>query len=383
MSKLKLFCKTILDHYSAIIISVIPVIIVNSLLGAVINIFSEIPIASGKTLAAVYPVLQRWSELLTVINNCGTLLIPVYVTWATVRHFQGTELYAIFVGLTLVPPELISGLSFSSAIADGSAVYWNFGFLRVPQAGFQGQILVAIIAGLFIVMLERRISKRIPKTFHIFIVPFVCVVLTSLFIYLVAGPAARGIEQKLTAVFTYLLNEPEYKNISGFILGLCHLPMMLLGLHLALMPINIQQVMSTNRSPLWPITVTSVLSAGGAALAVLIYGRDKELHEKAREGTMITLGLGTVEPALFGVCARNRNAMLGAVASAALSGLICRVLNINSTSFGLNGFMSFLNLPMELWDEYAIAIACSILGGFLFTVLLLKLTDHSSKAIED
>lgn len=381
MLKLKTACKKIFAHYSAIIIAVIPVILVSSLLGAFINILTEIPFIHGKVMVTVYPSIQKWCDLLTVFNNCGILMIPVYITWATVRHFHGNELYALFVGLTLVSPELRSGMALSSTAAEGSVDYWQFGFLSIPQAGFQGQILVAIIAGLFIVMLERGLTKKLPKLIHIFIIPFLCIVLTSLFVYLIAGPVSRGIEQILTVIFSYLFNEPKLKNISGFILGLCHLPMMMLGLHLALISVNLQQVMNNNGSPLWPITVTSVLSAGGAALAVLIFGKDKEMHDKAREGSLITLGLGTVEPALFGVCARNKAAMTGAMASAALSGLLCMILNINATSIGLNGFMSFLNIPVELWDEYAISIACSILGGFVFTAILLKLSERRSKTI--
>jgi PTS system trehalose-specific IIC component len=328
------------------------------------------PLVDGQSLSAVYPLVNEWSSFLQIISNCGILMIPVYVTWATVRHFEGPELLALFVGMTLVPAGLTSGMEWSSAVADGTASYWNFALLRIPQAGFQGQILVGILAGVILVILEKTLAKHISKNAYSFVVPLVSVVTTCILVYFVVGPIARVIESGLVAAVDFLLRRPSMQYVGGALMGMLHLPMMLFGLHLAMVPINLQQVASGNGSPLWPITVCSVLSAGGAALAVFFLTKDEERKEAARQGILITLGLGSVEPALFGVCSKDRCAFIGAMLAAGLAGFLSRVFGCTSTTFGLNGFFSFLTLPLEQWGYYAIVLAVAVGGSFLFTLLL-------------
>lgn len=370
--------KTAFSHYAEIVMSIVPCIVVASLVGAVINIMGEMPLVQGRTLTEVYTGLRPWYELLAMISDCGMQMLPVYVAWATVRHFKGTETYGIFVGLALVPADYLNGLSLSTAIANGTAEHLSFGCLTIPRAGFQGQMFIAILAGGLSVCVERALTKRVPRQLHIFVVPLCCVVSAVLGAYLLVGPVLRAFEQALAAGCLYLLTEAPFRYLSGFFLGLCHLPLMLFGLHLAFVPTNLQLVMSGSGTPLWPITVTSVLAAGGAALAMLLFSPDRSLREAAREGSLVTLGLGMVEPALFGVCTRSRAAMLGAMLSAAVSGMLCRILDCSATLFGLNGFLSFLSMPLEKWGVYAFALATSIVLGMLLTMLFLKISARKA-----
>lgn len=223
------------------------------------------------------------------MSSCGVVMIPVYITWATVRHFKGPELLGIFVGLCLVPVGLMSGLDWPQAVLSGTASYFELGSWQIPKTGFQGQMLVGILSGMTLVGVERRLKKAVPEAIQIFVVPLAGVVGTVFATYLVIGPAARILERGMVAAAEFFLVRPELKNIGGLVMGLAHLPMMMFGIHLALVSVNLQMVASPGGSPLWAITVASALSAGGAALAELIFG-DKEMKETAREGTVITLG---------------------------------------------------------------------------------------------
>lgn len=373
LSKAGSIVKTAFSHYAEIVVSIIPCIVVASLLGAVINIMGQMPLIQGRPLTEVYTGLRPWCDLLTMISNCGIQMLPVYMTWATVRHFKGTEMYGVFAGLALVPAEYLNGLSLSTAVTDGTAQYLSFGALTIPRAGFQGQMFIAIVTGVLVVWIERFLTKRVPQKLHIFVVPMCCIVPTVLAAYLLVGPALRVFEETLAAACMYLLTQASFRYLSGFLLGFCHLPLMLFGLHLAFVPTNLQLVMSGSGTPLWPITVTTVMAAGGAALAVRLFSRDRELRTAAGEGSLVTLGLGLVEPALFGVCVKNQSAMLGAMLSAGISGMLCRILECSAVLFGLNGFLSFLSMPLEKWGVYAIAVAVSIVLSVLLTALFLKI----------
>lgn len=372
LTKLKGAVKSAFQHYSEIIISAIPCIIVGSLVDAILNVLTQMPLAHGGPLSEAYPIVGQLAAILSIVSSCGVVMLPVYITWATVRHFKGPELLGIFVGLCLVPVGLTSGLDWAQAVLDGTTSYFQLGSWQIPKAGFQGQMLVAIFSGMTLVWIERRLKKVIPEVIQIFVVPLAGVVGTVFATYLVIGPAARLLERAMVAATEFFLVRPELKNIGGLVMGLAQLPMMMFGIHLALVSVNLQMVASPGGSPLWAITVASVLSAGGAALAELIFG-DKEMKEAAREGTVITLGLGTVEPALFGVCVKDRCAFLGAVLAAGLASFLSRVLDCGATIFGINGFFSFLSFPLEQWGRYALVLATAVIGSFTFTTVGLLL----------
>lgn len=376
--KLKGTVKSAFQHYSTIILSVIPCIIVGSLVDAVLNILTRMPLVNGQTLSRIYPLAGELTAILQIVGSCGAMMLPVYITWAAVRHFKGSELLGIFVGLCLVPAGLMSGLAWPQAVLDGSAVYFELGIWQIPKAGFQGQMLVGIISGMTLVGIERWLTRVIPEAIRIFVVPLASVVGTVLVTYLLIGPAARALERGMVAAAEFFLMRPELKNIGGLVMGLVQLPMMMFGIHLTLVSVNLQMVSSPGGSPLWAITVASVLAAGGAALAELLFG-EKERKDAAREGAVITLGLGTVEPALFGVCAKDRCAFLGAVLAAGLSGFLSRVLNCGATIFGINGFFSFLSFPLDQWPRYALVLASAVIGSFSVTTVGLLLRRKENK----
>lgn len=370
-------------HYSTIIISVIPCIIVVSLVGVVLNILTTMPLVHGRTIASVSPAAADWGAFLQIFSNCGIMAIPVYVTWSTVRHFGGTELYGLFVGLTLIPSGVMSGLDYGSALLLGTVEYWDLGIAKIPRAGFQGQMLVAIFAGVLTVALERFLTRITPKLVYIFVVPLLSVTLTTLLIYLVAGPAARFVEQGLAGAVNVILNDERFKIAGGLFMGLAAIPMMTFGIHLALVSVQLQQITSLGRSPLWPIQVSAVLACGSAALAVFFFGSKKELRESAREGALVTLGLGTVEPALFGVCCREKAAMAGAVMAAGAAGLFGRLLGCHSVSFGVNGFFSFLNFPVDQWLRYGAMLSVATGGSFFLTAGMLWVKKRRDKEPEE
>ena len=376
--KLKGTVKSAFQHYSTIILSVIPCIIVGSLVDAVLNILTRMPLVNGQTLSRIYPLAGELADILQIVGSCGAMMLPVYITWAAVRHFKGSELLGIFVGLCLVPAGLMSGLAWPQAVLDGSAVYFELGIWQIPKAGFQGQMLVGIISGMTLVGIERWLTRVIPEAIRIFVVPLASVVGTVLVTYLLIGPAARALERGMVAAAEFFLMRPELKNIGGLVMGLVQLPMMMFGIHLTLVSVNLQMVSSPGGSPLWAITVASVLAAGGAALAELLFG-ERERKDAAREGTVITLGLGAVEPALFGVCAKDRCAFLGAVLAAGLSGFLSRVLNCGATIFGINGFFSFLSFPLDQWPRYALVLASAVIGSFSVTTVGLLLRRKENK----
>lgn len=370
--------KSAFYHYSTIVISIIPCIIVGSLAEAVVNLLTRMPLYQGAALAQTWPWLGQIGQIMGIVSSCGILMIPVYITWAAVKHFQGTELLGIFVGLCLVPASLMSGLAWPEAVLEGTAVYFQLGDWLIPKAGFQGQMLVGILSGLVLVKLEKALTRIVPECLRIFLVPLTSVVSTVFLTYLVIGPLARLLEKAMVAAVEFVLLRPELKYLGGWIMGLIQLPMMLFGIHLALVSVNLQMVMSGGGSPLWAITVSSVLAAGAASLAVMLFG-DREMKKPAREGAVITLGLGTVEPALFGVCIQEKPAFVGAVLASGIAGYLSRLLECNANVFGINGFFSFLSFPMELWARYALVLAAAVAGGFVFTSLGIWLKKSRAK----
>jgi len=357
---------------------VIPCIIVASLVGAIVVVLGTLPIAHGEPLSANNKVIENICSFLSIIRDCGIFSLPVFITWATVKHFKGNEVLGLLLGITLVPANIMSGLQLAN-IDDASLIkYWDFGIFKVLQCGFQAQILAAILAGLALLGFERLFKRIIPKTIEVIFVPMLSILLSFTSTYLLIAPVARAVDKAILKIFVFLVLTPSLRVVGSTLLGVIHVPLMFLGLHLAFLPINITLIASGLRNPFWPLTVSTVLSCGGAALGTFFAVRVGKLKDSARESIVTTLILGTVEPALFNVCAKHKPAMIAAITASTVGGCMCGLFDLAATTQGVNGVLSFLNIPFEDWGFYLITLSTCIILSCVFAFTLTR----KQKAVE-
>ena len=369
--------KKAFGHYTEIIIAVLPCIVIASLSRIIGNFLTEMPFAQGQPLSAVYPVAADWGAFLNLFYDAGIMLMPVALCWSSVRHFGGTDIFGIVAGLCLVPASFISPFEIGGrAISELPAL--DLGIVRVPMTGFHAQILAPILAGVVLFYLEKGLKKVIPELVSFMFIPLLSVFGAVFLTYTVIGPAARVVENGLAAFADILLNTPSFRVIGGLIFGVLMMPMGMFGLHLAIMPVQIREITVTGLSSIWPLMQTFVLSCGGAALAAFIATRDartpeeKKLHENAKQGAVITLGVGTMEPALFGVCTVNRCAFVGAICGSGIGGALDRLLDIGTTAFGANGFFTLLVTPVDRMLAQLAVLLIAVAISFTVTFILMK-----------
>lgn len=363
MRKIKKVFSSALSHYSSIIMAVLPCIIATPLLLVVQNILTQIPF-NGATLVQLYPGTQPLTEFIQNLSNAGIFMLPVYVLWATARHFGSSEPLAIMLGLAFNSSALTSGTEYALTASKGLIEYWELGTMLIPKVGFQGQLFAPLVCGLLMVYLERFLTRKVHKNIAPVINPVIIVAVCYFAMFLLIGPVVHGLESRVFDFIFKIYEEPTAAIAANILFALFMIPIMAVGLHLVLMSVHIVQFFSNIPLTLFPIVVLASFACGRAALADFFIDKREESRALSRQGIIITLGLGNVEPALFGVCMKKISAYIAATVGLTAGTVLLGLFDIKTAQFGVNGIFSLLILDIDMWLRYIISILTTVCVAF-------------------
>ncbi|MDP1034043.1 PTS trehalose transporter subunit IIBC, partial [Klebsiella pneumoniae] len=74
-------------------------------------------------------------EFLFVIGEAIFFYLPVGICWSAVKKMGGTPILGIFLGVTLVSPQLLTAYLLGEQVP----VVWNFGLFTIAKVGYQAQ----------------------------------------------------------------------------------------------------------------------------------------------------------------------------------------------------------------------------------------------------
>ncbi|GGF58731.1 permease [Marmoricola endophyticus] len=259
--------------------------------------------------------LSGMPPLLGPISQGFLSLLAVFVGINTAREFGGTPVIG----------GAVAGIVVYAGVADVSA------FGQQLQPG-QGGVIGALMAALLAVYLERWIRRWCPDSLAMLVVPTLTVLITGLVTLLVlmslAGWIAGGIADGVTWMLAH--GGP----FTGFILAGLFLPMVMLGLHQALIPIHTTLIESDGWTVLIPILAMAGAAQVGAALAV--YARlpgNTSIRRTIRSAVPAGL-LGVGEPLIYGVTLPLGRPFVTACGGAAVAGAWMSTMNMLGTSVG-------------------------------------------------
>src|SRR5699024_773890 len=126
-------------------------------------------------------------SFLWLIGEAVFHMLPVGIVWSITKKMGTTQILGIILGLTLVSPQLLNGFSVATT-APADIPVWDFGFFKVQQIGYQGQVIAAIMAGFVLVYLEKFFKKHCPEVVSMIVVPFCSLVPAVVIAHTVVGP---------------------------------------------------------------------------------------------------------------------------------------------------------------------------------------------------
>ncbi|MFJ9766551.1 PTS transporter subunit EIIC [Streptomyces erythrochromogenes] len=295
---------------------------------------------------------------LTAIASGFMSLIAVFVGYNTAKEFGGTPILGGAVAAIIVFPGVAKITAFGAELRPG-----------------QGGVLGALAAALLAVYVEKRCRRLVPEALDVLVTPTLTVLVSGLVtlfgLMFLAGEASAAIG---TFADSLLSTGGAF---AGLVLGGLFLPLVMLGLHQALIPIHTTLIEQSGHTVLLPILAMAGAGQVGAAIAVHCrLPRNGSLRATIKSALPAGF-LGIGEPLIYGVSLPLGRpfvtACVGGAAGGAFVGLFNQLgIAFGSTAIGPSGWALFPLLdgtsnPGVTVAIYAGGLLTGYLVGFLAT----------------
>ncbi|WP_129661413.1 PTS transporter subunit EIIC [Rothia uropygialis] len=347
---------------------------IRGFLGRIANIFLPlIPalIACG-IVAGISGVLQNfvangawpWAAgavpVLTAISSGFMTLIAVFVGMNAAKEFGGTPVLGGAVA-AIIPFAGVSEISvFGTSLEPG-----------------QGGVIGALFAAILAAYIERWTRKWAPESLAMLIVPTVTVLIAGALTLFPLMTLAGWISTGIGTGATWLLGVGG--GVAGFVLAGLFLPLVMLGLHQALIPIHTTLISQAGYTILLPILAMAGGGQVGATAAIYLRIRNRALRNTIKSALPAGI-LGVGEPLIYGVTLPMGRPFITACLGGAFGGGFVGLFNqlgyaTGSTAIGPSGWALF---PLAAGNHgigaalaiYAVGLLISYVAGFLLTYFL-------------
>ncbi|MEV0905634.1 PTS transporter subunit EIIC [Streptomyces hokutonensis] len=276
-------------------------------------------------------------------------LISVFVGYNTAKEFGGTPVLGGAVAAVVVYPGVAKVTAFGVALSPG-----------------QGGVLGALAAALLGTYVEKWCRTWVPATLDVLVTPTLTVLVSGLATLYGLMYAAGEISTAIGTAANWLLATTG--PFAGLILGGLFLPLVMLGLHQALIPIHTTLIQQQGYTVLLPILAMAGAGQVGAAVAVYFRLRhDTSLRTTIKSALPAGL-LGIGEPLVYGVSLPLGRPFLTACAGGAAGGAFVGFFatlgdKVGATAIGPSGWALF---PL-LAGNRGLGTTTAIYGGGLLT----------------
>lgn len=308
------------------------------------------------------------------------------VFMAAMSVLAGTFFTYLNIAIAMSACKQLGGNPFLGLVAGG--IVSNVGNLAGAPMGFmgltfsngRGGALAALAAGALCAVVEKKVRKHTPDALAIHMPSLITILVVGLATLFVLQPVLGFVMDLLTAAIMWCFNTAG--PLATFAVGFLWLPMVMLGVHQGLTPIQTQLIQELGFTPLYPAGSMAGGGQVGASLALLVkYGKKNKGLKKAVLGGLPAGILGIGEPLIYGV-----SLPLGRVFWLACAGAACGATILGffpgsgSVTINVSGILGTLVNTQPL--VYLLAYCVSILCGFLL-VYFVGAKDEDLAAFED
>ncbi|WP_103541072.1 PTS transporter subunit EIIC [Streptomyces sp. SM1] len=338
----KLFLRRIANIFVPLIPALIGCGIIAGLNGLLVNLH---------WLPGVTPAL-------TAIASGFMALIAVFVGFNTAKEFGGTP--------------ILGGAVASVVVHAGVADVEAFGRHLSPG---QGGVLGALGAAWLGVYVEKWCRRRVPESVDVLVTPTATVLvagLATLFgLMFLAGEVSAWIGDAADWLLTH------GGAGAGFLLGGLFLPLVMLGLHQALIPIHTTLIEGAGFTVLLPVLAMAGAGQVGAAIAIYVRLPHNTSIRATVKSALWPGFLGVGEPLIYGVSLPLGRPFITACTGGAFGGAFVGLLNqlgtdVGSTAIGPSGWALFPLLDgghglARTVAVYAAGLLVGYVAGFVAT----------------
>ncbi|MFI1709395.1 PTS transporter subunit EIIC [Streptomyces griseoruber] len=333
--------RTALRRLAAVFVPLIPALIGCGILAGLNGLLVNAGLLPGLTPA------------LTAVASAFMALIPVFVGLNTAKEFGGTPALGGAVAAVVVLPGVAKVTAFGVHLSPG-----------------QGGVLGALAAALLATRVEKWCRGRVPDALDVLLTPALTVLVAGLGTLYGIMYAAGAVSTAIGTAANWLLATTGA--VAGLVLGGLFLPLVMLGLHQALIPIHTTLIDQQGYTVLLPVLAMAGAGQVGAAVAVYVRLRhDTSLGASLRTTIRSALPaglLGVGEPLVYGVSLPLGRPFLTACAGGAAGGAFIGFFamlgdRVGASAIGPSGWALF---PL-LAGNRGLGVTAAIYAGGLLT----------------
>ncbi|MFE7533972.1 PTS transporter subunit EIIC [Streptomyces rhizosphaericola] len=254
-------------------------------------------------------------------------LIAVFVGYNTAKEFGGTPILGGAVAAIIVFPGVAKIDAFGQTLSPG-----------------QGGVLGALGAAVLAVYVEKWCRRWVPEALDVLVTPTLTVLISGLVTIFGLMYVAGEVSSAIGTFADWLLSNGGAG--AGFVLGGLFLPLVMLGLHQALIPIHTTLIEQQGYTVLLPILAMAGAGQVGAAMAVYVrLPRNESIRRTIRSALPAGL-LGVGEPLIYGVSLPLGRPFITACVGGAFGGGFVGLFHqlgdtVGSTAIGPSGWALF------------------------------------------
>lgn len=302
--------------------------------------------------------LPSLTPALTAIASGFMALIAVFVGYNTAQEFGGTP--------------VLGGAVAAIVVYAGVAKVEVFGQQLSPG---QGGVLGALAAAFLATRVERWCRHRVPEALDVLVTPTLTVLVAGLATVYGLMYAAGKVASAIGTAADGLLAHGGAA--AGLVLGGLFLPLVMLGLHQALIPLHATLIEQQGYTVLLPVLAMAGAGQVGAALAVYVRLRRAEGLRRTIRSALPAGLLGVGEPLIYGVTLPLGRPFVTACVGGAVGGGVVGLFGmwgdtVGSTAIGPSGWALFPLLdgpggPLATVAAYASGLLAGYAAGFVAT----------------
>lgn len=315
---------------------------------------------------------------LAFVGNAAFYFLPVFIGATAAIKFGSNMSLGMMLGAMLIAPEFVEMV--------GQGVGGSVFKIAIYAGSYSGSIFPMILTMMVAAPIERFIARRSPQILRSLLEPVLTLLIMTPLMFCLIAPIGAFLGNYLAAAIMWL-----YNTVGFFAVGIfsCILPLMVLtGMHHGLMPYMIQSFSTYGYEPIVVTgNIISNVNEGAACLAVAVKTKNKDLKTSAISCGITAILGGVTEPAMFGINAKYRTPLIGAMIGGLAGGIIAGIGK--AYAYVLPGSWGVLSLPVFIGKNasavifMAVAMVVSMIVTFVATMLLYKDETTQNQNTED
>ncbi|TKR23920.1 PTS beta-glucoside transporter subunit IIBCA [Cellulomonas hominis] len=244
--------------------------------------------------------------------------------------------------------------------------------IPVVMISYLSAVIPTILAVYAQSHLERLLNRFFPEALRNFLTPMVTVAVIVPLTFLAIGPVSDLVGRGLSSGINWLWELSPL--VGGLLMGALWQVFVIFGVHWGFVPVMLQDVVNNGYSLLTGPLFAAVLAQSGAAAAVFLKTRNRDLKGVAGPATISAFLAGITEPAIYGVTLRLKKPFIYACIGGAVGGAIAAAGGSAAEGFVLPGAITLTsalnvgNFTLQLvGSALAIGIAFALTMTLGFT----------------